>query len=284
MAAATFTKHRAKAAALALYRLANPTGGDPPGEYLDMPAKDLHKVIATYLGIRVFDGNKDSLLSLATRFGIQTSPDMTNVQVLVAIDDAVRRVWEARDPPPTVKFGGEGRFNDVEMDAQPLREDMGMDPVQAETNFLLSGPKISKEEFGRRATILIATPGFDTRYTEMLRTAHLNCEAFNPSQRAAKYLQTSKRFVEAEKVVTATEALDQATRQHDAALKVYRKFAGKVGFEISPNVDPFETCDAAMKHCDEIIASAADPAILALNAENERMLAEFEAMGLLDED
>jgi hypothetical protein len=283
MSSQAFNKARAKAAVLALYRLANPAGGDPPAGYLDMNTKDLNSTIANYLGIQTFDGNKDSICILAAKFGVHLSNDMTNVQVLLAIDEAVKRVWEAKDPTPTVKFGGEGRLDDVIMESAPLPQGIGMDPVQFEMNFLISRPNISKEEFGRRAAALMATEGFDARYTGMLQTAHLNCESLNPSQRTMKYLQTSKRIAEAEKVVTASEALDQATRQHDTARKLYCKMAGKVGFEFSAVVDPYDTCDAAMKHCDDIIANAASPDILELNAENARMLAEFEAMGLLDD-
>jgi hypothetical protein len=90
-------------------------------------------------------------------------------------------------------------------------------------------------------------------------------------------------MVESEKVVTATEALDQATRQHEVAQRMYLKMAKRIGFEIPPNIDPYDTCDAAVKHCDAIIASAASPEIIAMNAENEKMIAELEAMGLLDD-
>jgi hypothetical protein len=284
MSSQAFNKARAKAAVLALYRLANPAGGDPPAGYLDMNTKDLNSTIANYLGIQTFDGNKDSICILAAKFGVHLSNDMTNVQVLLAIDEAVKRVWEAKDPTPTVKFGGEGRLDDVIMESAPLPQGIGMDPVQFEMNFLISRPNISKEEFGRRAAALVALPGFDTRYTSMLQTAHLNCEAFHPSSQALKLLQTGKKIGEASKVVTAQEALNNGGAKLLRAEKIYRTMAAKIGFEIPSGVAPYDTCDAAMKHCDEIIASAADPAIIAMNAESDILLAEFEAMGLLDED
>lgn len=245
----------------------------------------MHAVIAGYLGMKSFKGDHKDLLSLAAKFGIPDSAQLSRTSAILAIEAEAKRVWEAKDPPPTVVYGGTGRLDvpSDSMDVDPLTPSMGMDAINAETNFLLANPNITPEEFGRRAAALLDTPGFDMRYVSMLKNAHLNCKARHPSQDGKKVMLVAKRLVEVEKIASAAEAMDQAMKQRDAAFRVYRKAAERVGFEIPDTGNLMETLDAALEHCDRIVADACSPDIIAMNAENQKMLDEFAALGLLDD-
>lgn len=280
-----FTVQRARAAMLSLHRLKYPVGPEPPSEYLDMPEEQVHAKIGQYLNLPNFKSDIASMQSLASAFQIQDASKLTKSNAILAIENAVKRVWEARDPPTRVDIIGTGRMAvpSNEMDVDYLSSSMGMDQVNLEVNSLLANPQITPDEFERRATALVNTPGFDRRYMPMLENALLNCKARHPFQEGNRVMLVAKRFLEVENIVSASEALERATGQRDAAFKVYRKMAERVGFSLPNTGNLMDTLDDAVKHCDRIVADTCAPDVIALNAENQKMLDEFADLGLLDD-